>query len=210
VNIEVPQKGNHYIDEKWWHRFLRVLMYGSTCVALAITGFLLVDDSANYTYSYSYSFEPNYEQAEGVESTCSYHEGLNLLSCGGVNSLDDIIIRYRTVNESTSQGSNPRLTAKNDKEQSPLIDTIAKDRNLDEATRFHLLSQIDSSYEIVKDLKTGKIRYRQATHWNAGPLAQSVGLTFGIAILWYFVTLVIYKVILFIAYGHTRVRKTPV
>jgi len=63
---------------------------------------------------------------------------------------------------------------------------------------------------IVNDLEDYKVRYRRATHGKLGPLAQSVGLTLGIGILWYFVTLFIYKVILFVVYGHTKVRKAPV
>ncbi len=158
-------------------------MYVCTCVVLIMAGlFLGYDDSDNITSPYSYSFDPNYGVSEGVEHTCSYFEPIDRVSCGELNTLNDLVKQYRTA-KSISRASDA-----SDKEIWQMVDKLG----------------------LISDLKSEKIRYRAARHWKVGPLAQSVGLTLGIGTLCYFFTLIIYKAILYIAYGHTRVRKTPV
>src|SRR5690348_8692068 len=92
-------KAENYVEEKWWHRLLRVLMYASTCLALAFAGFLLLDSSDNYTYSYTYSIEPDYESADGDENTCSYLEYSSSRSvhCGAFTTVSGLMGLYKDM-----------------------------------------------------------------------------------------------------------------
>ena len=195
INIEQEE----HVAEKWWHRLFRVLMYGSTCGVLLIAGAVVVYDTDNYSYSFTYSFQPNYEQIKGVERTCEYFDA-DFPPCEDWEiELGDIITRYRESRDSTSRDSLQEAL-----EHPP---TVKPDRTSIEE---QFIAYKEARNLIIEELKNRNVRYRRATHWKTGPLMQSVGLTLGIAALWYLFTLMLYKVILYIAHGHTRVRKNPV
>ncbi len=185
---EQTVKSGAYVTEKWWHRLLRVLVYGSTCVVFGIAGLILMYDSANYTYSYVYSFEPNYKQTEGEEKTCYYYEGIGSIQCGALYTLGNLAKQMKS--------SAGELTG-------DINDTPPKDLSLREA-----LQELDAEQQLINDLKAEKIRYRRTTHIEAGTLVKSVGISLGITTLWYLFALLLYKVTLYIAHGHTRIIKT--
>ena len=93
MTTEESERSETYVTEKWWHRFLRVLMYVSTCIVLVVAGLLLISASNNYTYSYSYSFEPNYEVEKGEERNCSYYKYDDSVNCGEISTLADLMKR---------------------------------------------------------------------------------------------------------------------
>lgn len=187
MTTEEAVKIDAYVPERWWHRLLRVLIYGSTCVVFGIAGLIFMYDSANYSYSYAYSFEPNYKQAEGEEKICYYYEETDSIHCGGLNTLRDLTNQIKAI-----AGEVPEdISAARPKESS-----------LREALR-----EIDAAQQIINDLKDEKIRYRRISHLETGTLAKSIGITLGISTLWYLFALLLYKVTLYIAYGHTRIVK---
>src|SRR5215831_8182805 len=185
--------------EKGSHRLLRVLLYASTCIVIGFAGIGSANDSANYTYSYAYSFEPNYELDEGAEQSCSYYESSHALYCGGLNRLSDLMDRYEAVKGSTGGASDSAPWEK--------IRSRHDSASIRSKKQFHEVWYAWGTVEqaLITDLDSGRIRFRQAKHWKAGPLVESLGLTLSITTLWYAFTLTIYKGILIIAYGHTRI-----
>ena len=186
-------------------------MYVSTLVVLAFSGVVLINDSSSYTYSYTYSFEPNYAQADGEGKTCSYDARLNFLDCGTDNELEAVISRYRAVRETTTLGSNAEPWEK-DPRTVPAPDQSSEKEYMEwrvNRLTYELLggAKDPAKYSIMKGLSDGKIRYRKTQRMNVGQLPKSAGITIGITALWYFCTLMIYKVTLYVAYGHTRIRK---
>jgi len=187
------------VIEKGSHRLLRVLMYASTCIVIVFAGIGSANDSANYTYSYAYSFEPNYELDEGAEQSCSYYESSHALYCGGLNRLSDLMDRYEAVKGSTGGASD---SAPWDKIRSR-YDAASLRSKKQFREVWYAWGAVEQA--LIKDLDSGRIRFRQAKHWKAGALAESMGLTLSITTLWYVFTLTIYKGIVIIAYGHARI-----
>jgi len=157
------------------------------------------NDSANYTYSYAYSFEPTYELDEGTEQSCSYSESRHDLYCGGLNRLSDLMDRYEAVKGSTGGASDSapweKIRSRYD------AASIRSKKQFREV--WYAWGAVEQA--LINDLDSDRIRFRQAKHWKVGPLAESMGLTLSITTLWYAFTLTIYKGILIIAYGHTRI-----
>ena len=55
-----------------------------------------------------------------------------------------------------------------------------------------------------------QIKYKKQYNLNTNKLISGLGVILLIALTWYIVALVLYKIILYIVHGHTRVRKpTP-
>jgi len=187
------------VIEKGSHRLVRVLMYASTCIVIVFAGIGSANDSANYTYSYAYSFEPNYELDEGAEQSCSYYESSHALYCGGLNRLSDLMDRYEAVKGSTGGASDSapweKIRSRYD------AASIRSKKQFREV--WYAWGAVEQA--LINDLDSDRIRFRQAKHWKVGPLAESMGLTLSITTLWYAFTLTIYKGILIIAYGHTRI-----
>ena len=191
--------------EQGWHQLLRVLMYASTIIVTVFAGILIANDSANYTYSYSYSFDPNYELDEGAEQRCSYFESSNTLYCGELNRLNELMDRYEAVKGTTRGASDAAPWEKIQSRNDPASHKAETDQEKEVYERFNAWNAVRQA--VIEDLDSGRIRFRQAKHWKAGPLVESIGITVGIATLWYAFTHMIYKVILFIAPGHTRIRR---
>ena len=187
------------VIEKGSHRLLRVLMYASTCIVIVFAGIGSANDSANYTYSYAYSFEPTYERDEGTEQSCSYSESRHDLYCGGLNRLSDLMDRYEAVKGSTGGASDSAPWEKiRSRHDSASIRSKKQFREV-----WYAWGTVEQA--LITDLDSDRIRFRQAKHWKAGALAESLGLTLSITTLWYAFTLTIYKGIFIIACGHTRI-----
>ena len=187
------------VIEKGSHRLVRVLLYASTCLVIVVASIGSANDAANYTYSYAYSFEPTYELDEGTEQRCSYYESSHDLYCGGLNRLSDLMDRYEAVKGSTGGASDSAPWEK--------IRSRRDAASIRSKKQFHEVWYAWGTVEqaLITDLDSDRIRFRQAKHWKAGALAESLGLTLSITTLWYAFALTIYKGIFIIACGHTRI-----
>lgn len=102
------------IQNKWWHRLANVLIYGSTIIVAVSLVCLFISDifsgnSGWKTYHYTYSFESNYSQAKGEESSCSNSSsGIRLwvnpmLPCGDIYNSETLLTRYAKDNGTYDQ-----------------------------------------------------------------------------------------------------------
>ncbi len=179
---ETQTRGPQVVSERWWHRLLRVLIYVSTFLVLSCSGLFLSFDPANYTHSYSYSFENDFKTFQGEEDTCLSYRQDELLSCGELRTPAELLARLTNARHSRGLGA---------------------DRDFPEAL-------VASAVELGELLDRGGIKYRHAEHWKLSELAKVVGLSLVISILWYLCFVLLYKVILFIVHGHTRVRRSEI
>jgi len=191
-------KNKDSVIVKGSHRLVRVLLYATTCMVIVVAGIGSANDSANYTYSYAYSFEPTYERDEGTEQRCSYSESSHDLYCGGLNRLSDLMDWYEAVKGSTGGASDSAPWEKIRRRHDAAA--ILSKKHFNEV--WYAWDAVEQA--LIHDLESDRIRFRQAKHWKAGALAESLGFTLSITTLWYVFTLTIYKGIVIIAYGHTR------
>jgi hypothetical protein len=152
---------------------------------LLIAGGLLIGESDYYTYTYS--FEPTYELAKGTVRTCTSYEHIDSLSCGDLDTGEEFLSYY--------------IQAKGDQALKSGKATVS---DFFQGLREKGLSDADIVRSLLKDRD---FSYKAEQHWNLSKLLKNISIAIGISILWYLSTFVIYKVILFIAHGHTRVRK---
>ena len=92
---------------KWWHRLFLVLIYGSTIVGGIFLGILMIYEEKEYwfdtTYT-AYSFESRYQTANGAEIDCKFsaHKNGNLpftiFRCGDfISNNSDFLDKYNNA-----------------------------------------------------------------------------------------------------------------
>jgi hypothetical protein len=85
------------LESRWWHRLIKVLIYGSTILILVFsisTFFDNIDSWNNPDPKYIYSFEPGYEEAFGFSKPCTFLPE---------NSEEHISIKCGYIDESVSK-----------------------------------------------------------------------------------------------------------
>lgn len=171
--------------EKWWHRLLRVLGYGLTLLVMALSLVIFVEDADYFTYTYS--FEPNYESSVGDEYECHSYESLKSISCGAFSDGDDFIKYYLNVkgNDKLRDGQ----------------------RSVNE-----FFAELRSKGHKDSDLAVSLIgdkgfTYRRQKHWDKSKVILAISYAAAVTVGFFAAMLVIYKVILFIVHGHTRVMR---
>ena len=80
------------LENKWWGRFAKVLIYGIALAIFIVFLYLLPNKLYDLTHSnpqYIYSFEQNYKQTFGVEEPCTFvpqnSENTITIDCGRIN-----------------------------------------------------------------------------------------------------------------------------
>lgn len=85
--------------DKWWHRLVNVLIFGSTVAVFVIYLFLFFSDEFNWKKNIytAYSFESNYDKAKGKEQNCSFvtlSSDFISIACGDIFNASDFLTRY--------------------------------------------------------------------------------------------------------------------
>lgn len=169
--------------ERWWHRLLRVLGYGLILLVLALSLAILLEDADYFTYSYS--FEPDYKTGTGEEFDCHSYESLKSISCGEFSDGDDFIPHYLKV-----KGKDKLRDG-----QQTVSEFFAD---------LHAKGHEDA--ELAVSLIGDKgFTYRRQKHWDGGKLFVAIAYALLITAAVFVAMFVIYKVILFVVHGHTRV-----
>jgi len=170
-----------YVAEKWWHRLSRVLIYASTALVLAISGAFFFFDGENYTHSFSYSFEDTFSTGGGDVSVCYHFKSDDSIFCGDIPTFSELLTRFRSHTQAADS-----LKPSDSHKYSAFL----RDRET-----------------LIELLDKGNIRYRDTTHWKIDKLVRAAAYSVGISIVWYTCTFLLYKTLLFIVHGHTRVSK---
>lgn len=186
-------ENERWVTEQWWHRLSRVLMYASTTIIGLISGFWFI---VNAEYStYSYSFEPTYDTKAGEEHECFYSASLGI-SCGDLSSTTGFLSSFLIHKAKDKCKVNENMTI------GDLVELFRDFHSTDDQIVQQLFEGDDPCLNI-KD-----VQYRQESHWNHKEIAAGIGYSAGISVIWYGFTFLIYKTILFIAHGHTNLRRT--
>lgn len=98
------------LESKWWHRFIKVLIYGSTIVVFAFSIVWFIDNISTWNNpdpKYIYSFEPKYDEMYGFSKSCTFtpdnSEDYLSINCGNISEkwsggrygfLPDFLDRY--------------------------------------------------------------------------------------------------------------------
>jgi hypothetical protein len=174
------------VPERWWHRLLRVIGYISVAMVLIITLSIQLD-SAEY-YTYAYSFEDAYDASTGVELDCHTYDTLQDISCGEFDEPKKFVEAYldRVGSKRTRSGEQTIRE---------LIEAAKKDKGL-------------SDWDVASGLIGEKsYTYKMQSHWSQSGVLAAIGWAIASAFLWFLVVAALYKTILFVAYGHTKVKK---
>jgi hypothetical protein len=176
------------VPERWWHRLLRVLGYVVTFLVFAITLFLQLDSQKYYTYAYS--FQDGYAAAPGYENTCHVYETLKDISCGEHNDPKGFIEFY--LKSVGSEMTKPGTETIRD-----FVEGVRKDRGL-------------SDWDIASGLISEKqYTYKMQSHQNARGVFTALAWATGVTLICFLLLAILYKTTLFIAYGHTRIKRVP-
>jgi hypothetical protein len=176
-----------YALETWWHRLLRVLIYGSTLLLCFFFVQKAVIESSQHQ-RYSYSFEKDYGTVKGSEYNCTVDENSKLVLCGDLNDPDQLLIKYTSI-----RGSEPAKDGKG---------------TVNEAIQ-ELRRRGFSAFDLAKLIVEGrKIRYKAEERYNIQELMSGLGMALLIGGAWYLTALLVYKIILYVVYGHTKVKKS--
>ena len=186
-NLEDSPTRKAHVTEKWWHRLLKVSLYGSTALVLVVIGMIQLG-SARY-YTYSYSFENAYENAIGNENDCTVYEYSKDVSCGDLRNSKQFVTQYLIAN-GEKRTKNGKLTIR---------EAIALSKK-----EGH--SDFDLSRYFIEDQK---IRYKMQQHYNSKELISGFGYTLIVGGIWFIVGLIGYKILLYIVHGHTQVKREP-
>jgi hypothetical protein len=173
-----------YVLEQWWHRLCRVmLMYFPALIAFGFVNFFSLD-SAKYN-KFFYSFEKDYAQREGIEVPCSVFESTKSLGCGELKTPEKFMSTWTAIRgmENNKKGE------------------VMKDAYRELRARGY------TDYDLAKDIiERNEIQYKVQLNYNYRQLASSFGWSVAIGVVCYLFGLLMYKLILYIVYGHTRIR----
>lgn len=134
-----------------------------------------------------YTFEKDYAQREGIPSSCTVYEYIKSVSCGDLLTPEDFIDKWTSI----------RGMEKN--KHGKLINDAYRE----------LRTKGYSDYDLAKDIIEGdKIQYKMQAHYDYQRLASGFGWSVAIGLFVYLLGLLIYKLILYIVYGHTRIKKS--
>lgn len=164
---------------------LRVLLYGSTVLLATILGLICYHDSK--TYSYIYSIDADYPTVAGEERPCHTAEVGRWLDCGELQD-EGLVQRYL-------QRFPPEPVATGEVPESALMDSLRKKGKV----------RILANQIIEKE----QVRYKIVEQWSSDKLLQSARIALPILAGWFLFWLVLYRLALYIAHGHARIRKAP-
>lgn len=183
-NLLIPQLKR---PERWWHRFVGVLIYGSTIVIFIFSLLFFVGDSSWREFSYAYNFESGYTLFDGTVEECNFYINpisnyASIRNCGDINT-SEFLERY-----TLARGTYEKLSEARSKGYSD--------------------NQIVFTY--LNHLKDGKFNgevIESKTHMEIkySTLFAFLGILLGIAIGWFiFWYSIVYRVILYIIYGKQK------
>lgn len=179
----------HAFKQKWWHRLLKVLIYGSTIIlALFIAG-LVYGDSSWKHYQYTYSFEANYANASGVEENCRFITYTTsylspTIDCGEYWSSTDFLNKFTSARGTLDQLNESRKTGNLTDEQL-----------------------------MAGAIKLGKfygITVKKETIVLYGDLLQNIFWLLVVVFAWFvFWQSIVYRIILYVIYGRAATNSNP-
>ena len=89
--------------QRWWHRFVNVLIYGSTVfLFIFFVGLFVGEKTWEVSHGYIYSFEEGYHGAKGREESCYFSSGiistgrlpfLPPTRCGSISNTSELLDR---------------------------------------------------------------------------------------------------------------------
>lgn len=172
---ELRHRETMTVPEKWWHRLLRVFLYGSTGIlALAALVFLAGQSRG---YSYAYSFEEGFQQAPGRETPCSFP---GYVECGEFGSAADFVAYYVEVK----------------KEGQPRVSEAIRE------LRKRGYGDYELAKHLIED---GDLRVRETLAWNPNLFIKGLPIVAALVGGWFLLALFLYRVILYIAHGRAKV-----
>lgn len=214
------------LADRWWHRLANVLIYGSTLIVVAFSGYLIFSSNGHGWKTYAiaaYSFESNYASAKGREIDCYFSDDLSI-ECGYKLRVtpSDFLTRYfkaggTLLNEKVA-GLPPR---------SMTVNEMIKDKDflaLSDNAKREVLNYIDKDFarlspqvqvEVINRLKSQKIipdmyripdfkniKVKLATTILYKEVIKNILFALLLAMGWFiFWQSIVYRAVLYIAYG---------
>jgi hypothetical protein len=175
------------VVERWWHRLLHVISYGLTLLILCITLLIQVEEAEYYTYSYS--FQPDYKSSTGDQFKCYSYDSLKTISCGEFSDGEAFMKYYLAIT------GEDKVTNQDGEKTTPnqiFADLRAKEGRSDSDIAVSLIGK-------------NAFSYRREQHWNTSKLLIAVAVACGITFGSFVALLGLYKVVLFVVHGHTRI-----
>ncbi len=183
------------VQERWWHRMLRVLVYTTAFIVFAFCVALTIDESR--TGQYHYNFEPGYASQDGEELECSASEFSQIVFCGGIHSEEVFLEKFFAAQPSAR-------TPRDLFEEAGIVPGKNLKKGTSEAKNGRPKGYrfVTTAHSVMNEYD---VRYRIEHVWDKQLLLKWLSITVAVSAAWLLMGLVIYKIILFIAHGHTRI-----
>lgn len=201
LHIVIPRRGG--LENKWWHRLIVVLIYGST---IAVFIYIGVNISINIfrkdfkweSYHYIYSFEKEYNAAKGTEENCDIRKDENTvyISCGDIKTKTELLNK---IAESKGQGDE---LVKRRFSYGHFVNRPSLSELMDAAEKF-------DNDMVLNGIKNGdfqNLRVKINSHIRYFEILWPVFLLVVFTILWFiFLYSIIYRTVLYVIYGSSEV-----
>lgn len=197
-------------SSKWWHRFAKVFIYGSTVVIFIFSTFWFFtsfSDWNNPDPKYIYSFEPKYKEIFGFTQPCTFlpanDESFTSIKCGNVGE------KWKGGNYGYLPDFLDRYSKSIEYKEEFLTREIVKNNSFFNPLNSEGFAYGKLNIDYIKLNK--KIEQKQFNNISAkkivllGPLMRNVGIMFLVPILWFiFMKSVIYRSIIYIIFGNKK------
>ncbi len=198
------------LESRWWHRLVKVLIYGSTIIVFAISIGLFIDDIGvwnNPDPKYIYSFEPKYSDTFGFSKSCTF---------ATENSKDSLFIDCGNINQKWKGGGYgflpdflDRYSRAGSYKEEFLVRTKPEgcDTRNDIESYFCKLRILNVNYQLLNQrIEQGQFDNIQAKRIIIlSPLIKNILLTLTIPIIWFLLLKsVIYRAFVYVILGKKK------
>ena len=197
------------LESRWWHRLIKVLIYGSTIAVFSISIIFFINHISSWNNpdpKYVYSFESKYSKTYGFSKSCTFNPENNTnsisINCGNINQkwsggyygfLPDFLDRYARANSY--------------KEEFLIKDPECISANINYIGRMKLYCNLVPNYQLLNQrIEQGEFNNIQAKRIIILPkLLTNITLMLLIPLLWFFLLKsVIYKAFVYIILGKKK------
>ena len=201
---ETPTK-KEYVVERWWHRLLKTIQYITTLIILIGALFVVIYEAQYYTYSYS--FEPDYAESKGKEYNCNASDYIDSIDCGDLNNGEKFTTKYMALNNRRIRENVKKMVRKGATNEEVESYLTLEEGLTPYKNKFGDIREKYGFKTAKSIIQKNQIKYKKKRNFNLNKLISGLGIVLLTTITWYILALVLYKIILYIVHGHTRVRK---
>lgn len=201
LRIAIPTREG--LENKWWHRLVVVLIYGSTIAVFLFLLMLALQEILNKDfkwklYEYTYSFEKGYNTAKGKEEKCNIrkNEDTVYVSCGDIKTKTELLNKIAESKDKVDELVKMRFSYVHFEKRPSLSELMEAAEKFDNDM---ILNGVNNG-----DFQNLRVKVNSQTRYLVIPA--SVFFAIVLAILWFICLYsILYRTALYVIYGSSKV-----